>query len=136
MSRPPCVLIAPWATRTPDEDAATTRAMLHLLALGWAPIFLPWALAPVLTDADPGERATSQSSEAEQASAVARDTHGEAFQLPGRETEGMTHDREAWERYRAAWSSSYRAAGSLSVPLPATVRTLTWTEADAPGGRR
>lgn len=136
MTRPACVLIAPWATRTEQEHADTVRAAEHLLALGWAPIFLPWALERVLRDERPEERSAALACSASLLWMVARDPHGDAFVLGGRETEGVRHDREAWSRYRAAWNATYRTAGGHVVPLPESVRLLTWTDADAPGGRR
>lgn len=114
-ARPLALIIAPWRTRTPDEEELTVQAARHLLELGWVPIFAPWALLPVLDDERPPEREAALKCSTSLAWRVACTGSSAAFVVGTRTTEGMELDARAWRD----------ATG-------ANPRRLAWSGADSP----
>jgi lipopolysaccharide export system ATP-binding protein len=70
--RPVALVIAPYKTATPEERSQTFRAANHLTALGWCPVFLPWALEKVLDDDRPEQRSIALECSAGFVATVAR----------------------------------------------------------------
>jgi hypothetical protein len=96
---------APWRTRTPEEEAATTAAIRWALKWGWCPVWAPSLLAPFLEDEDPDQRAVALRC------AVALLAACDGVLVVGeRRTDGMRYELEAWFKRR-------RRKPELSAPL-------------------
>jgi len=137
MTRPVALVIAPYKTATSEEKAQTFRAVAHLAAHGWCPVFLPWALDKILDDQREEQRAIALECSSGFVTSLAKDLRNAAFQVGARITAGMEQDIADWQSQRAI---------SLTIPIlkdmnrlgltpPATrVRHLTWTAKDGPYG--
>ncbi len=113
-TRPLALLFAPFLNRTPEVEALTDRAVRHLIALGWVPLYLPYALRGALDDTIPGQRDVALECSASVTAQLSALANAWAFDL-GLPSEGVKLDREAW-----------LAAGGPPI------RQVTFTEADAP----
>lgn len=101
------ILIAPFATATPDEREAVRVLQEHLIRVGCVAIWPPDVLGPVLDDNDPDERRVALLASAVLVEAVAR-VGGEAHLIGKRCTEGMRSDLAVWRGATTATPTHHR----------------------------
>jgi hypothetical protein len=132
--RPVALVIAPFKTATNEEKAQTIRAVHHLLAHGWTPVFLPWALDKALDDQRPEQRRIALECSSAFVQTVAMNLRNAAFQVGARVTEGMQRDIADWVSARSAAIEPVRPTlQSLGLAVPARhVRQLSWDAMDRP----
>lgn len=131
MSRPPCIVIAPWHGRSAAEAEKTDRAISWLIQLGWAPIFLPYALERALNDSRPSERSAALQCSVAVVQLVARDPRAACFVVSEAGwSGGMKFDVETWEASRAHWSRLHERLGQ--PVFKAAHRLVTFGLSDSP----
>lgn len=128
------LVIAPYRTATAAEQQDTRRALNRLIAMGWCPVFLPYALRDVLNDERPMERLAALSCSSSFVKAVASNMSAACFVVGDRYTEGVERDVADWQHYRRVAIETAeniaRAIGLAPPPDDTTPRRLTWTDAD------
>lgn len=90
------VLIAPFATMTPDEVLEIDRVQLELVEAGILAVFFPDATERVLDDSIAAHRELGLQAAVAFVKMVAANDDGEAHQVGTRLTEGMAREIEAW----------------------------------------
>lgn len=130
-----CLVIAPWRTATDAELMRLNRALNWLLACGWCPVFLPYALRDVLNDDQPGERETALNASAAFVRMVAAHRPARAFVIGDRITAGMDLDIRQWKAHRenaiqnAAILASALGIDDFEGKGSIEPRRLTWDRA-------
>jgi hypothetical protein len=116
------VLIAPFRTETVEERHFREKATAALLKRGWCPIFVPLALADVLDDGDPEQRACALRCSDAFLRTVALDPDAAIIVLGCRRTEGMELDLATW--WDAGGKTAFYVEDRQS-PLPSARGPLT-----------
>ena len=101
------VLIAPFATATPQEQGAVRRVQRVLIGLGRIPVWFPDVLCPLLDDSNSEDRAFALCMSEEFVRFVAA-CGGEAHVIGDRVTEGMARDLKAWKDATSKSCSRHR----------------------------
>lgn len=128
-----CLIVGPWRTATEKEKEHLNRALMHLVALDWCPVFLPYVLMHALDDERPAEREAAIECSRSFVMTLARDLTTECFVLGDRVTEGMGVDIATWRAARGetleAFNTVVSGFGSRRR-LDVEPRGLVWSEAD------
>lgn len=128
--RPIALLCAPFRNRTLEDTTNLLMAKVHLLNLGWCPVFLPDTLVDCLDDLYPQERQIALECSRSFVAALANIPSARIFVVVERDggglSEGMKLDLAVWLENRPL-----PAAGCGFEEAPG-YRVVTFTDKDAP----
>lgn len=129
------LVVAPFRRRSPRDRAALDLVICDLLAAGWVPVFLPFALKDYLDDLEQRDRGVALASSRAFVATIARDPSSACFVVAGRTSEGMALDIQEWVASAGAREPVVIKPGEVPPRSDERVPAMVWWRPHAVTGR-